>query len=113
MSVAGFTDFRVRASAYTSGTVTVLMHPSRAPLDVLASGGATTDVSLTEIGGEDITAGAGLVADGTPRVTIAQDDPLVEFMQDALVELRKIRRAHEQELAEKFDIHALPDPASD
>lgn len=40
-------------------------------------GGVGSDVNLIEVAGTPITSGAGIITAGTPRVTIASDDPIV------------------------------------
>jgi len=48
------------------------------------TGGTSTlaaDVNLIEVGGNAVTAGAGTVAAGTPRMTLASDDPAVVALQ--------------------------------
>lgn len=49
-------------------------------LNVVGSSGGG-DVNLTEVGGNAVTTGAGAVALGTQRVTLASDDPAVASLQ--------------------------------
>jgi hypothetical protein len=47
----------------------------------LTTGGTDQDVNLVAVAGEAVTAGAGAVAAGTPRVTLASNDPAVVALQ--------------------------------
>lgn len=49
-------------------------------LNVVGSSGGG-DVNLTEVGGNAVTTGAGAVAAGTQRITLASDDPAVASLQ--------------------------------
>lgn len=51
------------------------------PVEVTVSGGgAGGDVNVAEVGGATVTAGAGAVAAGTQRITLASDDPAVSSL---------------------------------
>lgn len=89
---------RVRMATYTSGTAVVLP-VSLDPLSVSylfnpgsGGGGPSENVAVTSFpdnepintaqwGGSAVTGGAGAVAAGTPRVTLASDDPAVAALQ--------------------------------
>ena len=63
----------VKADATASEVVTYNVWASTAG----GSGGPASNVNVEKIGGNAVTAGAGAVAAGTPRVTLASDDPAV------------------------------------
>ena len=60
------------------------------------SGGSTTveaDVNVQQVGGQTATVGAGAVAAGTPRVTLASDDPAVTKLTAGALSFSKVLNA--------------------
>lgn len=69
---------RVKVTALSTGTIEARIRlESEAISTSGGAGGSGGDVNLTEIAGNAVTAGAGAVAAGTLRATLASDDPAV------------------------------------
>lgn len=72
---AGFTNFRVRTSAYTSGSATVIISPSNAS----PGGGGTVSITgtvsenLAQVNAATVNVGVGAAGTGTQRVTTSTD----------------------------------------
>lgn len=86
--VAGFNRFRTPLSGGATGNVTVtataISNSSSgivAAVMTPAAGAAPTDVNVEQWNNQTVAGGAGAVAAGTPRVTLASDDPAVVALQ--------------------------------
>lgn len=76
VTIPGVTNFRVRASAYTSGTLNVGITPTGDPMvfNVAAGIVGTPAVNVAQINGVTTLTGNGTTGTGSPRVTIASDN---------------------------------------
>jgi hypothetical protein len=73
---------RIRVTALATGTLEARVRLDAATLSSSsAGGGGGGSTDITEWGGEAVTGGAGAVAAGTPRMTLASDDPAVVALQ--------------------------------
>jgi len=69
---------RVKVTALSTGTIEARIRLESEAISTSGGGGGSGgDVNLTEIAGNAVTAGAGAVAAGTLRTTLASDDPAV------------------------------------
>ena len=81
--IAGFNRFRAPLSAGATGNVTVTATAiSNSSAGITAAvttpaSGAVGDVNVEQWNNQTVTGGAGSVAAGTPRITLASDDPAV------------------------------------
>lgn len=93
-SVYAASNFRVRASAWTSGTANVGITLSAAPVEAaptvsLAAGtntigalSANQSVNLAQVGGSGVVTGTGASGAGIPRVTVSNDSSLAGTLAD-------------------------------
>jgi hypothetical protein len=79
-AASGGRYMKILVTAFTTGPI-VVTPVLIAGSSVGGGGGAAGDVNLAQVGGAAVTAGAGAVAAGTLRTTLASDDPAVVALQ--------------------------------
>lgn len=73
---------RIKVTALSTGTIEARIRLEGEAISTSGGGGgAGGDVNLTEIAGNAVTTGAGAVALGTQRTTLASNDPAVAALQ--------------------------------
>jgi len=79
-AASGGRYMKILVTAFTTGPI-VVTPVLIAGSSVGGGGGAAGDVNIAQVAGASVTAGAGAVAAGTQRVTLASDDPAVASLQ--------------------------------
>ena len=78
-AASGGRYMKILVTAFTTGPIVVT--PVLIAGSSVGGGGASGAVNITQVAGSSVTAGAGAVAAGTLRTTLASDDPAVASLQ--------------------------------